>query len=71
MRASELGKVSRDKLRQATTSDDTIAADHNKRNQCLSQQKAPKPCKTNTSDTMREAMVTFRLDATGQPRQQT
>ncbi len=42
MRASGLGKVSRDKRRQASTSDNTIAADRDKRNQRRSHQKVPK-----------------------------
>jgi hypothetical protein len=67
MRASELGKVSRDKRRRATTSNDTIAADRDERNRCRSQREAPKPRVTNTSDATREAMATFRLDATGRP----
>ena len=67
MRASELGKVSRDKRRRATTSDDTIAADRDERNRRRSQREAPKPRVTNTSDATREAMATFRLDATGRP----
>ncbi len=67
MRASELDEVSRDKRRRATTSDDTIAADRDERNQRRSQQEAPKPRMTNTSDATREAMATFRLDATGWP----
>ncbi len=71
MRASELGKVSRDKQRRATTSDDTIAADRDERNRGRSQREAPKPCVTNTSDATREAMATFRLDATGRPCQRT
>ena len=52
---------------QTTTSDEPIVADPGGRNGCRSQQEAPKPCKTNTSDTMREAMATFRLNATGRP----
>ncbi len=71
MRALELGKVSRDKQQQATTSNDTITADRDKRNWHWSQQEAPKPCKTNTSNVTREAMATFCLDATGQPCQRT
>ncbi len=67
MGASELGKVSRDKRRRATTSDGTIAADRDEHNRRRSQQEAPKPRMTNTSDATREAMATFRLDATGRP----
>ena len=71
MRASELGKVSRDKRRRATTSDDTIASDRDERNRRRSQREAPKPRVTNTSDATREAMATFRLDATGRPHRRT
>ncbi len=71
MRASELGKVSRDKRRRAMTSDDTIATDRDERNRRRSQREAPKPRVTNTSDATREAMATFRLDATRRPRQRT
>jgi hypothetical protein len=42
MRASGLGKVSRDKRRRATTSDNTIAANRDERNQRCSYQEAPK-----------------------------
>jgi hypothetical protein len=42
MRASGLGKVSRDKWRRAMTSDNTIAADHDKRNWRRSHREAPK-----------------------------
>jgi hypothetical protein len=71
MRASELGKVSRNKRQRATTSDDTIAADRDERNRRRSQREAPKPRVTNTSDATREAMATFRLDATRRPRRRT
>ena len=42
MRASGLGKVSRDKRRRASTSDNTIAADRDERNRRRSQREAPK-----------------------------
>ncbi len=66
MQALGLGKVSCDKQWKATTSNDTITADPDERNQRRSQQEAPKPCNRNPLDT-REAMATFRPDATGRP----
>jgi hypothetical protein len=71
MQASELRKVSLDKRRRATISNDTIAADRDECNQRRSQREAPKPRVTKTLDATREAMATFRLDATGRPCQQT
>ena len=71
MRVSELGKVSHDKQRRATTSDDIIAADRDERNQRRSQQELPKPRVTNTLYATREAMATSRLNATGRPHRRT